>query len=292
MRFGNTDDSGLFNARTKFYPSPDNNGEWRAVETRLCSIPVYNPLHVDVPHSVKYTDDGTPFSRLCRELQPERYEENKNICSFRRARVKAYDYMMCNPDMNMFVTLTIDGDQINRESYDDIIKRLNVWLDNRVRRRGLKYLLVPEFHADGKAVHFHGLMNEAAIDLTATIHRRCGKVVYNLRDFPYGFTTAIRRGKSDADITRTSRYIWKYITKGGGLKVGGRYYLHGGALVAPRYTYGNIENVAQYAAELPDCVFYPDVGGYYVCLGEKYAPNFTFSGLSPVFTGDGQLDEV
>lgn len=156
-----------------------------------------------------------------------------------RARAKIRDYIVCNPDMTLFVTLTIDQEKLDRYDYNKIITKLNRWLDNRVRRKGLKYILIPEYHKD-RAIHFHGFMNEAlelkrsgkykrskVTDANGNI-KTVTKPIYNLPDWEYGFTTAVAITGSDS-IRRTSEYVLKYITKETG-KVGGRYYLHGGKL--------------------------------------------------------------
>ena len=72
----------------------------------------------------------------------------------RRARAALRDLALCN-DFDCFVTLTLDGAQVNRYDPKQVIQKLNRWADNKVRRDGLRYVLVPELHKDG-AIHFHG----------------------------------------------------------------------------------------------------------------------------------------
>lgn len=157
--------------------------------------------------------------------------------AFRRARNNCYDYIMSNDALNMFVTLTFSKEQVERDSYKAIYDRLRNWLDNRVKRKGLKYILIPEYHSDGENIHLHGLMNEEALNLVKTDIKRKGKRVYNIGDFTLGFTTAIRITGSDSRRA-VSRYCFKYMTKSMecGL-IGGRYYLHGGKLNVPLYKY-------------------------------------------------------
>lgn len=167
----------------------------------------------------------------------------------RRARAMVRDYALCS-DLKWFVTFTLDKTRIDRYDVAEITKRLNVWLDNRVRRNGLRYILVPELHKDG-AVHFHGLINDGALELTdsGTIVRGGGKprrprsgaerqrwldagghVVYNVGDWGYGFSTAIALY---GDPRRAVGYVTKYISKSAG-KVGGRWYYSGGSLKLPK----------------------------------------------------------
>ena len=46
-------------------------------------------------------------------------------------------------------------------------------------------------------------------------------------------------GETETDRDRVSKYIYKYMTKQEGQKIGGRYYLHGGRLALPSFAYSN-----------------------------------------------------
>ncbi len=160
--------------------------------------------------------------------------------SKRRAITKVYDYFNSNTDLNYFLTLTLSPDKVQRDNYAEIYRQLSNWLENRVRRNGLKYILIPEYHADGENIHFHGCANGEALKLINSGHKIGGKVAYNIADFDLGFTTAVRITGDNATV-RVARYMLKYITKSfdSGEKIGGRYYLHGGKLALPRYEYSN-----------------------------------------------------
>lgn len=169
--------------------------------------------------------------------------ENAAICR-RRAYKKVFDYAICNEQaFDLFITLTLDKERIDRYDMEKIYPKLRIWLDNRVRRKGLKYILVPELHKDG-AVHFHGLINSSAVQLKDSGKRvwdrkslSYGKTIYNVTDWKLGFTTAC---KLTGDYENVCKYITKYVTKQteGGL-IGGRYYYHGGDLEGPHYEYIN-----------------------------------------------------
>lgn len=77
----------------------------------------------------------------------------------RRAKAQVRDLALCTP-FRWFVTLTLDAARVDRYDMAAITRKLNAWLDNQVRRRGLAYVLVPERHKDG-AIHFHGFFNDA-----------------------------------------------------------------------------------------------------------------------------------
>lgn len=169
-----------------------------------------------------------------------------------RARGKLYDLVRCNWDLDTMITLTLDPERVDRTAYPDIIKALSTWLSNRVRRDGLKYVAVPEYHEDGAAIHFHGLCNFAALHTKYSGVRQKGRYVYNITDFPLGFTAAVRLGCTDADRQAVAAYVCKYITKGG-QKVGGRYFLHGGDLTKPTTVLREMsdDDVAQLLAAVP-----------------------------------------
>jgi len=220
-----------------------SDGTLRAVEVCTFSEPRFNPLGLE---SVKKKFELPLFAEV------DEQQENTNKCSdaaLRRARKRVFDLAACNHDCNMMITLTLNGEQFPRDDWGAIIRKLNVWLDNMVRRHGFKYILVPELHKDG-AIHFHGFVNEAALDLVraTNAHTRKplfqkGRAVYNVANWKYGFTTAVRLGGGDADRLNTAKYILKYVTKAveASGKIGGRYYLHGGDLVEPTYKFFNVE---------------------------------------------------
>ena len=164
--------------------------------------------------------------------QRKQYNLDGSAKGRNRARSKLYDLVRCNWQLDCMVTLTFAADQVDRCDYDAIMAQLKDWLGNRVRRAGLCYVAVPEYHADGKAVHIHGLCNFDALATTYSGVKQHGRMVYNITDYPYGYTAVVRLGCTDADRQAVAAYVCKYITKGGA-KVGGRYYLHGGQLAKP-----------------------------------------------------------
>lgn len=250
-------EAAFFNQRLKFYPTSD--GGYKLAEICTFSDSVFNP---DSFERADFWGDE-------RKKQPRDTSEKENECSLsalNRAKKAAFDYMACNPECNMFVTLTLDEHKISRTEWGEIVPRLNTWLDNAVRRRGLKYILVPEFHADGKSIHFHGLMNEKALSLVNSGKKHRGKVVYNIQNWKFGFTTAKRIGRGEDEHIKVCKYVFKYMTKAAqelkngakkSVKIGGRYYLHGGALASPRFEYRNADygtekGVVDFETEISD----------------------------------------
>lgn len=166
----------------------------------------------------------------------------------RRARAALIDLARSN-DFSWFVTLTLDASRVDRYDAAQVIRKLNIWLSNQVARRGLCYVLVPEHHKDG-AIHFHGLINDAlTMEDSGTIKPaeggrpvkprsraaaqrmldEGGHTVYNIREWSFGFTSAIRLyGDRRAAIGYTAKYIGKEPAK-----IGGRWYYSGGCPKRP-----------------------------------------------------------
>ena len=156
--------------------------------------------------------------------------------AMRRARARVRDIALSNP-FSHFVTLTLAPDQVDRYDPGAIGKRLRVWLDNQVRRKGLCYVLVPERHKDG-AIHYHGFFNDA-LTYTDSGHRDDkGHPIFNIPAWSFGFTTAI---PIYGNYPQAVSYVCKYIGKQGE-KIGGRWYLSGGSLQGPEIQYGVYED--------------------------------------------------
>lgn len=175
--------------------------------------------------------------------------------SRRRARAAVYDIAASN-DMPIFVTLTLDAARVDRYDMAEITKKLKVWLNNQVQRRGLKYVLVPEHHKDG-AIHFHGLFSDS-LELTdsgtlkmvgqrprmprSAAQRRewvdaGAETCYNIPSYTLGYTTAFRL---TGERSKALGYVCKYIGKDAE-KLGGRWYLSGGALARPEVRWCDVD---------------------------------------------------
>ena len=163
----------------------------------------------------------------------------------RRAKINAFDFIMCNHDLNLFATFTYSPDAVaEKDSYEECYEKLRVWLSNRVQRNGLKYVLVPERTKRGD-IHFHAICNAEALKLGAAVSARTGrplthnaKPLFNVLDWKHGFTSAEYIAQSDGDRAAVAKYIFKYMGKQMGAKIGGRYVLSGGDLRRPWFVYG------------------------------------------------------
>lgn len=126
--------------------------------------------------------------------------------SIRRTKTKISDLILCN-DFDWFITYTFAN---NRSDIKRIKSQMHKHLENqKLRKTSFSYILVPEFHKDGKSLHFHGLFKDYPAKMTPTNIRKNGKLIYNVNSYRLGFTTASKI----ADKDKTANYLRKYITK-------------------------------------------------------------------------------
>ena len=166
--------------------------------------------------------------------------------SMRRARAKLRQLALSN-QFRYFVTLTLSPDEVDRYDSNAVMRKVNRWLDNMVRRYGLRYILVPEQHKDG-AWHFHGFMAGEGLTAVDSGVRWDGRVVYNLPQWRLGFTTA---QELYGDYVAAVAYCCKYIGKQQGQRPMGRWYYSGGALAKPERQLVTLE-YRQLLADYPE----------------------------------------
>lgn len=173
-------------------------------------------------------------------------DPNDILRAIKRAQINAFDVILSNPDLDTFVTLTYSPEEISdKADYDACYDKLKNWLSNRVQRRNLIYVGVPERTKKGD-IHFHFIMNSDALKLVPAISPKSGrplthngKSLYNLPDWSFGFTSAEKIGSADGERDAVAKYIFKYMRKQFGQKIGGRYCLIGGDVKKPMYILGN-----------------------------------------------------
>lgn len=150
------------------------------------------------------------------EARKKRVKMNKNstpdpvsvIDSLRRTKTRLSDIVVSN-DFDLFCTFTFAED---RQNVDKCKSKMSVWLNNQQKRVGeFDYVIVPEFHKDGKSIHFHALFKgyKGKLEKTKLLTPKTKQRVYNIPGYKAGFSTAV---KID-DIEAVGSYIKKYITK-------------------------------------------------------------------------------
>lgn len=133
--------------------------------------------------------------------------------SYRRTKQAVYTHARSN-NWEWFVTYTFDPEKVDSSNYDKAYKSLSRHLKH-IRSKycpDMKYIVVPELHADGIKYHFHALMsNIDGLTFADSKKRDKGKIIYNIENYTLGWSTAIRIGIGES--AKTANYISKYITK-------------------------------------------------------------------------------
>ncbi|MCL2717168.1 MAG: hypothetical protein FWE14_00075 [Lachnospiraceae bacterium] len=153
-------------------------------------------------------------------------EERSKKSSMSRTKNKIYQISRSN-HWDWFITLTFDRTKTDASDYEIVVRKLQKFLENIRYRKcpNLKYLIVPELHADKTHYHFHGLLSDCP-ELSFIYSGKDDKSenpIYNIANWKLGFTTATKV----KDNNKVSAYITKYITKENGehyLKGKRRYY--------------------------------------------------------------------
>lgn len=283
-----------YNSRMKFYRGSD--GELVPYELMCCNRQIFmesgselSEFSEKVIRELEYREaaaevfDSVYHDRPAKNrpyTPPPKSKQELLDASRRRARRKIFDYIICN-EFDMFVTLTLDAKLIDRNDYGAIIKRLNTWLGNRVKRKGIRYIGVPEYHKNG-GLHFHFAVNGAdkfkLVDSgTVTVEGKKKPIradtaryrgyapeqchtVYNLPEWKLGFSTAILtygdRGALAHYLSKElCKDVQKNLVRSGSIdKIGGRWYLHGGHFDKPivKLANRNFEDMQGYSYDL-DC---------------------------------------
>lgn len=181
----------------------------------------------------------TPFD----ELSTEELRERSIQSSLNRTKKMIYDYGRSNT-WDWFFTLTFKPvEEFNKENFEECKKKVMEWFKN-VRKRyceNIKYIVVPEMHVS-RCWHFHCLvsncdkltfevaknqrrylknkdgsyqLNEYGAKVLNNYfgedlrtHYPDGQLIYNIKQFKNGWTTATRI----QDTRKAVSYVLKYIT--------------------------------------------------------------------------------
>lgn len=221
-----------YNVRVKTFPDGHKQYQWSE-----------NPILRDVPEEYR-----SPKRKRVQKLEG-RLKRNMN-----RSVNEVYDLARAN-HFDWFITLTLDPQQVDREDYTECAKVIR-WFTKRLQRTGNRWLIVPELHKDGKAYHFHGLIQG---DLPLTHWRG---TVYNLDNFEFGHTTAMKI----ENPKRVATYIAKYLTKDIQVPKGRKCYWASQGLVKPDVSYFEDEIMPeevfrQFIAD--ECRYQKDIDGPY-----------------------------
>ncbi len=130
--------------------------------------------------------------------------------SITRTRSTISDIVLSN-EWQLFATFTFSTD---RQDIQKCKRRMSYWFANQKKQYGdFKYIIVPEFHKDGKSLHFHALLSgyKGKLRDTGKVSRHKSKV-YSLDSWQNGFANATKIKDKEHQVN-ISKYISKYITK-------------------------------------------------------------------------------
>ena len=166
--------------------------------------------------------------------------------SVKRAKDQIFDYVL-NNDFDYFFTGTIDPEQLDSKDHKELLKPVQDWLKDRVKRDNMQYIMIAERHKKG-GIHFHGLFKADKLKLEDSGtklyqgHKKPisneraeklglygGRTVYNLQSWKFGFTTCV---PLVGDRMNTAFYVTKYITKDC-KKIFGKFFWHSRNLKKP-----------------------------------------------------------
>lgn len=179
---------------------------YHSVHSYLKIYPMFSKLIIyKTPIMVK-TAGFEEEQKSCRSKNDSTPDPLAYFESLRRTKTTISDITLCN-DFDMFATFTFKDD---RQNILLIKRRMAQWLKNQKAIHGkFSYLIVPEFHKDGKSIHFHALLKNYQGTLVNSGKRINKRTAYNIKSYRLGFSTIV---KID-DINKVSSYVRKYITK-------------------------------------------------------------------------------
>lgn len=165
--------------------------------------------------------------------------------SLRRTKTTLQDLTICN-EFDLFATFTFNK---NRQDIEKCKTKMSNWLHSQQKKYGkFQYLIVPEFHKDGKSLHFHALLKNYRGVLKDSGKIKQTRKIYNIKSYRSGFSTAV---KID-DHAKVSSYIRKYITKEMPQFENKQRYWCSVGLLRPQTEYLNADD---YALDREDIVF-------------------------------------
>lgn len=158
--------------------------------------------------------------------------------SLKRTKEVINDIILCN-DFDYFCTFTFKD---FRNDVDVCKARMHYWLHSQQKLYGnFGYLIVPEYHHDGEALHFHALFRGYKGKIVPATKKSTGELVYSFSgkqvfDLPgwrNGFSNATIIDKTDNSREKVANYVGKYITKEMPLFSGKKRYWISQGLVRP-----------------------------------------------------------
>lgn len=196
----------------QFYHSSRN--YHRAGDEEKAVMEAWNQANFDYFRSMYPDLPDWCISAMCsRFVHDGSSVERKKVDNMKRAVQVVYNIAKSN-EFDYFVTFTFNPQVVDSFDYDSCVFAVRQWMDCN-RKRGIKWLIVPEQHDSGR-YHFHALV-QGQLRLQNAVNSKtgmpmmdkAGRPIYNVGDYKWGFTTATVIG----DRKRTASYIAKYLSK-------------------------------------------------------------------------------
>lgn len=192
------------------------------------------------------------------EKRKRRKDAECSQSSIIRTRTTIQDLCLCN-NFDLFCTFTFDPKRYECRKIAWCQKYINTWCHNAKARHSkrLQYLIVPERHKSG-AIHFHALIKGFEGRLKDSGHKQGGRIIYNIPNWHFGFSTAVKIDNQEA----VSCYIRKYITKDMILLPSSKRYYCSQGLSRPTKTY-NRPGLIPFLKSVSPHFFVDDYAEYY-----------------------------
>lgn len=139
-------------------------------------------------------------------------DKDKSIqASISRTKRMIKDYAR-NNDFNYFVTFTFDTKKVDSTDQATVLSATQRYT-RKLRQQGVKYLIVPEYHADGRKIHLHALIKGSIPLQDSGKLDKSKRTIYNVPSWQFGYSTAIKISNENEGTLKIANYIVKYITK-------------------------------------------------------------------------------
>lgn len=208
----------------------------------------------------------------------ERDYDYEALC---RSKMTVIDYGE-NNEWTWFSTFTFDQRKIDREDIRACYDKLRIAC-NHYRNRvdsSFRYLLIPEYHADGQHVHFHGLIYTAPDnpDITGPYKTWSDKhnrfITYFRSEFFFDRFGAVNLSPVATNSLYVSAYVTKYMTKQQFMIFGNRYICSQGLKRSDRFYFDSQE---EFALEMFERIRDTDILGQHLkpCTRNEYTISYS-----------------
>lgn len=177
------------------------------INNRLKVYPTFMRLYIFKTPTIERLKGFSEINpKITTSITTQNQKEDNLSRSLRRTKTTISDLVLSN-QFDLFCTFTFKTDRYDIEKSK---QKMSTWLQNTQNNYGkFEYLIVPEFHKDKKAIHFHALIKGYKGKLKDSGHKINGRINYNITNYKSGFSSAVKIDNHN----KVSSYIRKYITK-------------------------------------------------------------------------------